>query len=147
MFGVRGGCFERAARQSDHLCADSDSPFIQGLDCDFVAAAHLAHDVRARYAAAVQDNFASGGSPQADFVFFSADLETGEIPLDQERGNPSITGPRVHRCEYQEESRFGRVGDPKLSAGEEEVIAAICGASCQREGVRAGLCFRQSIRA
>ena len=75
---------ERAARQADHLRANGDAALVQRLDGDLVAFAHLAQHVFLRHAAVVQDQFAGGGSAETQLVFLLADLEAGEIALDQE---------------------------------------------------------------
>ena len=75
---VGDGVFQRAARQPDHLRADGDAPFVQRLDGDLVALAHLAHHVLARHAAVVQDQLAGGRRAQPELVLLLAHLEARE---------------------------------------------------------------------
>ena len=82
---------------------------------------------------------------QSQLVLFLAHLEAGKLALHQERRHTFISGRGIGIGEQQEEAGFGGVGDPKLAAVEQEMIAAIFGARGHGEGVGARSGFRERV--
>ncbi len=138
---------ERAAGQADHLRADGDAAFVQSFDGDFIAFAEFAENVFAGDAAVVENQFAGGRGAEAELVFLLADLEAGEIALDEEGGDAAVSGGGIGIGEHEEEAGFGGVGDPELAAVEQEMIAALNGGGGEGEGVGAGTGFGERVRA
>src|SRR4029077_11845504 len=81
--------------QADHLSANGDAAFIQGLDRDLVSLAYLAQHIRLGDSAVVEDQLASGRGAEAELVFLLADLKTGEVPLDQKCSDTAVPGGRI----------------------------------------------------
>ncbi len=73
--GVLEGVFQRAFRQAEHLRGDADAAFVQSFDGDFIAFADFAHDLTFADGDIFEDQFAGGGSADAEFVFFLTDAE------------------------------------------------------------------------
>ena len=147
LFGVGDGVIERALRESDHLGADADPPFVERLDGDLVAAADVAEHVGARHPAILQQQLARAARANAELVLFLADGEPGEAALDEEGGDAAVAGFRVDIGKDDEQVGFVRVCDPELPAGQDEIVTRFHGAGRQREGVAARPGFRERIRA
>ena len=64
---------ERALRETEHLRADADAPFVQRLDRDLVALADVAEHVGARHAV-LEDQLARAAGADAELVFLLADV-------------------------------------------------------------------------
>ena len=97
---------ERALRQTDHLRADTDAPFVERLDRDLVALADFANHVRLGNLAIVENQLAGGRRANPELVFFLPDLKSGEFALDQERRDAFVAGFGIHIGEKQEQARF-----------------------------------------
>src|SRR6185369_14086002 len=69
---------DRALRETDHLGANADAPFVQRFDRDLVALANLAEHVAARDAALLEEEFAGAARADPELVFFLADGEPGK---------------------------------------------------------------------
>ena len=67
---VRGGGVERGARDADHLGADADPPFVQGLDGDLVPLADRPDDVLLRNLEVLERERERGGGADTELVLF-----------------------------------------------------------------------------
>src|SRR5579883_2992356 len=139
--GVFRGMVEGSAGKTDHLCADGNTAFVQSFDCDFVAFADFAQDVRFGDFAIVEDEFAGGRGANAELVFMAADAEAGEISLDEECGDAAISGGGIDGGEENEDARFGGIADPELAAVDQEFAILAAGGGGESEGVRPGAGF------
>ena len=119
--GVTGGMAPGAGGQAEHLRADADAAFVQGLDGDFVALAGFAEHVVRGHAAVVEDQLAGAGGADSELVLLVADGESGRVFLDEECGDSLIAGGGVEGGEDDEEAGLGGVRDPKFAAVEEVV--------------------------
>ncbi len=143
--GISDGVIERAAGQADHLRADGDTAFVEGFDGDLVALPNVTHDVFARYAAVVQNQFAGGRGAQPEFVFFLTYLEAGKFALHQERRHSLVAGLRIGIGEEQEKAGLAGVGDPQLAPIQQEMVAVVVGARGHGKGIGARPGFRQGV--
>ena len=139
--------FQRATGDADHLGADADPSFVQRLDGDLVALACLPQDVFLRHAAVFEDQLARGRRADAELVLLLPHREAGEVALDEERGDPLVTGVGVSVGEDDEDSGLEGVGDPQFLPGQRPVIALLLGAAGEGESVRSRSCLRQRVRA
>ena len=103
--------------------------------------------VGARHPAILQQQLARAARANAELVLFLADGEPGKAALDEEGGDPPVTGFRVDAGKDDEQVGFVRVGDPELPAGQDEMVTRFHGAGRQREGVAARPGFRERVRA
>src|SRR5438874_3632106 len=127
---------EAAARHADHLRPDPDAAGVQRFDRHLVSEAHLAHHVCRGDLAAVEDQLARAGRPDAELVLLLADREPPEAPFHREGGDPLVALGEVAVREHDEQPRLGAVGDPQLAAFQYPCVGAPGGAGLEPEGVR-----------
>src|SRR5262249_41591817 len=113
---------ERALRESEHLRADADAPFVQCLDRDLVALADFAEDVAARDAALLEDQLARAAGANPELVLLLADAEAVEAALDEERGDAAVARLGIGVGKDDEKAGLVAVGDPELAAGQGEPV-------------------------
>src|SRR5262249_33646871 len=115
--------------------ADPDAAFVESLDSDLVAFAHLTHNVVLGNAAIFQDQLAGRGSANAQLVFFFADAEAGKLLLHDESRNALVTRRGIHRGQQNEDVGFFAVGDPQLASVQHILVAFQLGTRLQGESV------------
>ena len=66
---------ERTFGQPEHLRRNANAAFVQRLDRDLVALAHLAQNAVSSNGHVIQNDFAGRRGANAELVFFLADLQ------------------------------------------------------------------------
>ena len=138
LLGIGGGVRPCALGEAEHLRADADAAFVEGLDGDLVAFAGLAEHVLGRDVAILEDDLAGRGGANAELVFFLADGKSDGVFFDEEGGDAFVSGRGVEGREDDEHASFAGVGDPQLLAVEDVAVGAFFGPGLQGEGVGAG---------
>ena len=124
-FGPLCGVAPCALGEAEHLGADADAAFVEGLDGDLVAFAGFAEDLRGRDDAVAEDELAGAGGADAELVFFFAESEAGGVFFDEEGGDAFVAGGGVEGGEDDEDAGLFGVGDPELLAVEDVVVATL----------------------
>ena len=77
-----------------------------------------------------------GGGPDAELVFFVADLKTRAAALNDETRDAFVTGARVGICKHQKDTGLRSVRNPQLPAGQRKSSIRLHGAGLQSESIR-----------
>jgi hypothetical protein len=139
--------FERAARDSDHLRADTDASFVQSFDGDFIAFAEFSEHVLLRHFAIFENQFRGRRGANAELVFLLADSKSFEAFLDDEGRDAAITGFGICVSEQHEDFGFLAVRNPEFAAVDNKMIAGIDRARLHGEGIGTRSRFAQRIGA
>src|SRR5688500_14271128 len=137
LFDVADGVVERTLRQTDHLGADADPPFVERFDRDLVAFSRLAEHVGPRDVTVLEQQLARTAGADPELVFLLADGEPGEAALDDEGSDAAVAGVRIQRREDDEDVRFVAVGDPELASGQREAVPGFRRARGESERIAA----------
>src|SRR4051794_5988772 len=76
LFHVLDRVVEGALREAEHLGTDPDTPFVQGLDGDFVAFARFAESSSVRNRTVLEEQLTGATRPDPQLVFLPADGES-----------------------------------------------------------------------
>src|SRR2546427_1691284 len=139
--------FPASLSNAYHLSSDADAALVECLDGNFVAFSKLPQNVSPRNAAILEDQFASAGRPDAEFVLLFADRKSWKIAFNKECSNSFVTLVRTDVGEHDKKVCFDSVRDPQLPAIQNKMIAFIRRPARESKCVTAGARFRQRVSA
>src|SRR5213593_4150082 len=103
--------FPASLSNAYHLSSDADTALVESLDGNFVTLSKLTQNVAPRNPAILEDQFASAGRPDAEFVLLFADGKSWKIAFNKECSNSFVTLLRTDVGEQNKMIAFiGRPG-------------------------------------
>jgi hypothetical protein len=128
------------------LGGDSRPRAVEDLHSDLEPVALLAHEVRRRNAAVVEEQLAGGRALDPHLRFDAPDLETGGVPLDHEARDPRVACLGIRLGEDRVEAGHASVRDKPLRPVEDVVVPLAAGLGSHRRGVRARAGLGEGVR-
>ena len=137
---------QRALRDADRLGADGDAGVVEGAQRDLQALALGAHEPVGRDARVGEVQLAGRAALDAELALGLAEVEALVALLDDERRDVAAAlAVGVGNREHGVELRLAGVGDPRLLAVEEVVVAVLGRPGAHGGGVRTGLALGQAV--
>mmetsp|Transcript_28861 Transcript_28861/g.62718 ORF Transcript_28861/g.62718 Transcript_28861/m.62718 type:complete len:308 (+) Transcript_28861:175-1098(+) len=141
---VAHGIVKGTLCQTNHLGTNPNATFVQQLDSNLVALAHLTEHSLLWHTTAFKDQLTGGGRTDAQLVFLLADLQTFVVHVHHERCDASMSLAGIRIGEDYEDTRLHAVGDPAFAAIEHPVAAITHCFGLQGEGIGAAVGFRKA---